>query len=254
MRPEQVGVLVAERHRRTDLHHVVIRAVGARAGSPARASDSTTYDASVAGRLERRRDRARAPRRGTAPSRARRRRARDGRPAAAAPPACRSPTRSACACSPSSRSTSSTASPIAHDTVLPPNVLKNSIPLSNAAAISGVVTTAPSGWPLPSGLPATRCPGRRPGPRTPRSSCPCDRARSAPRRRCTRRRPRARCRYTSARYPGGSTICPPTLGHVSAMNPPSRRSATRATRRFAASICRVTARRRPDRSPCTAPR
>ena len=59
----------------------------------------------------------------------------------------------ACSWSPSSSMTSSTASPIAADTGLPPNVLKYSIPLANASAIARVVTTAPSGWPLPIGLP-----------------------------------------------------------------------------------------------------
>ncbi len=43
--------------------------------------------------------------------------------------------------------------PTAADTGLPPKVLKYSIPLANAAAISGVVTTAASGCPLPAGLP-----------------------------------------------------------------------------------------------------
>ena len=59
-------------------------------------------------------------------------------------------------------STSSTARPAAHETVLPPNVLKNSIPLSNAAAISRVVTTAPIGMPLPIGLPSTTMSGTTP--------------------------------------------------------------------------------------------
>ena len=54
---------------------------------------------------------------------------------------------------PSSSITSSTASPTVADTGLPPNVLKYSIPLSKASAMARVVTTAPSGWPLPSGLP-----------------------------------------------------------------------------------------------------
>ena len=49
--------------------------------------------------------------------------------------------------------TSRTAVPTVADTGLPPNVLKYSIPLAKASAIARVVTTAPSGWPLPSGLP-----------------------------------------------------------------------------------------------------
>ena len=51
----------------------------------------------------------------------------------------RSPTLRACSCNPSSRTTSSTAMPTAHDTVFPPKVLKYSIPLSNASAIARVV-------------------------------------------------------------------------------------------------------------------
>ena len=35
--------------------------------------------------------------------------------------------------------------PIAHDTVLPPNVAKYSMPLSNASAMARVVATAPIG-------------------------------------------------------------------------------------------------------------
>ena len=42
--------------------------------------------------------------------------------------------------------------PTAHDTGLPPNVLKYSMPLANEAAMAGVVTTATSGWPLPIGF------------------------------------------------------------------------------------------------------
>jgi len=53
-------------------------------------------------------------------------------------------------------------SPTAADTGLPPNVLKNSMPLSNDEAISRVVTTAPIGWPLPSGLPITTMSGTTP--------------------------------------------------------------------------------------------
>ncbi len=49
--------------------------------------------------------------------------------------------------------------PTAHDTVLPPNVLKYSIPLSNDSAIERVVATAPIGCPLPSGLPITTMSG-----------------------------------------------------------------------------------------------
>ena len=57
--------------------------------------------------------------------------------------------------------TSSTASPTAAETGLPPNVLKYSIPLANASAIARVVTTAPSGWPLPIGLPIVTMSGTR---------------------------------------------------------------------------------------------
>src|SRR5262247_700123 len=71
----------------------------------------------------------------------------------------RPPTRRACDCRPSSSVTASVSSPTAHDTVLPPKVLKNSMPLANEAAISDVVTTAPIGWPLPIGLPSTTISG-----------------------------------------------------------------------------------------------
>ena len=47
-------------------------------------------------------------------------------------------------------------------TGLPPKVEKNSMPLSKEAAISGVVTTAASGWPLPMGLPSTTMSGTTP--------------------------------------------------------------------------------------------
>ena len=63
------------------------------------------------------------------------------------------PTWRALACNCSSAMTSRTAIPIAHETGLPPKVLKYSMPLLNEAAISGVVTTAANGWPLPIGLP-----------------------------------------------------------------------------------------------------
>ncbi len=39
------------------------------------------------------------------------------------------------------------------ETGLPPKVLKYSMPLAKAAAISGRQATAPIGWPLPIGLP-----------------------------------------------------------------------------------------------------
>ncbi len=55
------------------------------------------------------------------------------------------PTRAACACKPSFSRTSSTARPTAHETGLPPNVVKYSMPLSKASAISRRVTTAASG-------------------------------------------------------------------------------------------------------------
>src|SRR6266567_2505482 len=72
------------------------------------------------------------------------------------------PTRSAFACNCSSAITSSTANPIAHETGLPPNVLKYSMPLWNEAAIPGVVTTAASGCPLPMGLPIVTMSGTTP--------------------------------------------------------------------------------------------
>ena len=52
--------------------------------------------------------------------------------------------------------------PTAADTGLPPKVLKYSIPLANAAAISGVVTTAASGCPSPAGLPIVTTSGTSP--------------------------------------------------------------------------------------------
>ena len=50
----------------------------------------------------------------------------------------------------------------AQETGLPPKVLKYSIPVSNERAIAGVVTTAPSGWPLPIGLPSVTMSGTTP--------------------------------------------------------------------------------------------
>ena len=45
---------------------------------------------------------------------------------------------------------------------MPPNVLKYSIPVSNERASAGVVTTAPSGWPLPIGFPRVTMSGTTP--------------------------------------------------------------------------------------------
>ena len=53
----------------------------------------------------------------------------------------------------SSSITSKTSWAIAQETGLPPNVLKNSIPLLNCAATSGVQTTAATGCPFPRGFP-----------------------------------------------------------------------------------------------------
>ncbi len=60
--------------------------------------------------------------------------------------------------------TSRTVRPAAQATGLPPNVLKNSMPLAKAAAIASVVTTAASGNPLPMGLPRTTMSGTTPDP------------------------------------------------------------------------------------------
>ena len=70
----------------------------------------------------------------------------------ALPAGSRPPSR-ALAWSPSSSMISRTARPMAQETGFPPKVLKYSMPLSKAPAISGVVTTAPRGWPLPIGFP-----------------------------------------------------------------------------------------------------
>src|SRR6266699_3377930 len=72
------------------------------------------------------------------------------------------PTCSALACKRSSASTSRTARPMAHETGLPPKVLKYSMPLSNEAAISGVLTTAARGCPLPMDLPIVTISGTTP--------------------------------------------------------------------------------------------
>ena len=47
----------------------------------------------------------------------------------------------------------------AHETGLPPNVLKNSMPFANDSAIALVVTTAPIGCPFAIGLPMTTMSG-----------------------------------------------------------------------------------------------
>ena len=63
------------------------------------------------------------------------------------------------ACSPSSSTIRSTSVPMRQESVLPPKVEKNSIPLSNERAMSAVVSTAPIGWPFPNGLPSTTMSG-----------------------------------------------------------------------------------------------
>ena len=68
--------------------------------------------------------------------------------------------------------TSRTASPISQETGFPPKVLKYSIPLANAAAISGVVTTAASGCPLPIGLPIVTMSGTTPCVSNPQKASP----------------------------------------------------------------------------------
>ena len=60
------------------------------------------------------------------------------------------------------RSRRAPPAPAAHETGLPPKVLKYSIPVSNERAIAGVVTTAPIGWPLPIGLPSVTMSGTTP--------------------------------------------------------------------------------------------
>mmetsp|Transcript_10495 Transcript_10495/g.32605 ORF Transcript_10495/g.32605 Transcript_10495/m.32605 type:complete len:232 (-) Transcript_10495:801-1496(-) len=64
-------------------------------------------------------------------------------------------------CRPSASMMSSTAVPAAHATGFPPLVLKYCTP-SKASAISRRHTTAPSGKPLPMGLPSTRMSGTTP--------------------------------------------------------------------------------------------
>ena len=68
--------------------------------------------------------------------------------------------------------TSSTASPAAQATGLPPKVLKNSMPLANESAIASVVTTAASGKPLPIGLPRTTMSGTTPWVSKPQKCVP----------------------------------------------------------------------------------
>ena len=55
---------------------------------------------------------------------------------------------------------------------MPPNVLKYSMPVSNERAISGVVTTAPIGWPLPIGLPSVTTSGTTPPSSKPQNALP----------------------------------------------------------------------------------
>ena len=102
--------------------------------------------------------------------------------------------------------------------MLPPNVLKNSIPLSNDAAIAARRDDRADRMAVAEWLADHDDVGHdalileRPEARAHAAEPVCtSSAMHTP--------PAARtCRYTSARYPGGSTICPPTLGHVSAMN------------------------------------
>ena len=94
-------------------------------------------------------------------------------------------------------------------------MLKNSIPLSNDSAISRVVTTAASGNAFPIGFPSTTISGTTFCVSNPQKCVP-----SRPKPTCTssamQTPPAARtCRYASAKYSGGNTICPPTLGNVS---------------------------------------
>ena len=58
--------------------------------------------------------------------------------------------------------TSRTASAAAIATGLPPNVLKNTVWSAKAWAISWRVMTAPTGWPLPIGLPMVTMSGIKP--------------------------------------------------------------------------------------------
>ena len=58
--------------------------------------------------------------------------------------------------------TSNTALPTAADTGFPPKVLKYSMPVSKAEAISRVVATAPSGCPFPMGFPIVTTSGTTP--------------------------------------------------------------------------------------------
>ena len=51
-------------------------------------------------------------------------------------------------------------------------MLKYSIPVWNERAISGVVTTAPIGWPLPIGLPSVTMSGTTPPSSKPQNARP----------------------------------------------------------------------------------
>ena len=154
-------IVRAERHRRTDLQDVVKRPVRAEQDAVARASGSRRpTPRAVAGSSVSRSRTSSTPRNkpdprtspisGCSSASARSRRAARRRRRARAPAAAPRAPRRARRARP--RTT----------TVLPPKVLKNSIPLSNDSAISGVVTTAPSGCPLPIGLPRTTMSGTTP--------------------------------------------------------------------------------------------
>jgi len=141
--------------------------------------------------------------------------------------------RSALSWSFSSSTTSSTARPAAHETGFPPKVLKNSMPLSKAAAISRVVTTAPSGKPLPIGFPSTTMSGTTPCASKPRSAPQPAEAVCTSSAMATRLQP-ARA-GTPPQVARRQTICPATLGSVSARKaasprPSALRRSTRAPR------------------------
>ena len=72
------------------------------------------------------------------------------------------PTAAELATSPSFSITSSTARPAAHETGLPPKVLNSSVCSMKSSRISRVVTTTPSGCPLPTGFPMVTMSGTKP--------------------------------------------------------------------------------------------
>ncbi len=118
--------------------------------------------------------------------------------------------------------TSRTASPTSAETGLPPKVLKYSIPPANERAISGVVTTAPSGCPLPIGLPIVTMSGTTPWSSKPQKCTP-----TRPNPICTssamQTPPEARTSsYAAARNPGISSTCPAVPGMGSLIKPPDQ--------------------------------